>query len=104
MPEHEVTTGEIMEFLKEHMVTKSELVSLEKKVDDLAVRVISLEENQKEFATKDDLIAFKSEILDAIDAGTKKQDVLETEMVATRGRQDRMEDRLVVVERATGVA
>lgn len=47
---NEVTTGEIMEFLQEHMVTKEEL-----------------KEDLKGFATKEDLRKMQEEILDGVD-------------------------------------
>lgn len=58
----DVTTNEIMDFLKEHMMMKEEAKEL--------------------FATKADLIEFRSDILSAVDRFTKLHETLDIELVA----------------------
>ena len=108
MANGEVTTNDIMEFLREHMVTKEELSLVNKtlndKIDRLTVRVIGGEERMETFATKDDLLAMKSDIITSIDGFAKQNQTFDQEMASTIHRQDRFEERLGVVEHKLGLA
>jgi len=81
-----VTTTEIMEFLREHMVTKEDI---------------------KDFVTKDELQnqfqEFKSDIISSIDRFAKLHETLDQELVSLRNKYDRLEGRLEIVEDKLGV-
>ncbi len=114
MPDIEITTNEIMDFLKENMdflkenmVTKEEL--------DLKLANFATKDDLLQFATKDDLerlyekihvefTEFRSDILTTADQFVKKHDTLETEQYAMRGRFERLEDRVETVEERAGLA
>jgi len=73
----EVTTQEILEYLRDNIVTK---------------------EDAESFATKEDLVEFRSEIVSHIDSFVKLHQTLDLELVALRSRRDRLEGRLAIVE------
>ncbi len=94
---HEVTTNEIMEFLREHMLTKED-------GDRLLSRIIALETRQADFATKKDLEDMKSEIMETLDKLVKTDSDQAVEMVAMRSKYDRIEERLTAVEKKVGLS
>ncbi len=79
MVECEVTTSEIMEFLKEHMVTKADL-------------------DMRGFATKKDLLEMQSEIMTHIDGLAKRTETFDHELFAMQSKYNRLEERLEVIE------
>lgn len=93
MENHDVTTGEIMEFLQEHMVTKDEALATFATKDDL-----------KGLATKQDLTALKTDIMTTVDRFVKLHETLDQELVAMRSKYERLEDRMEIVERKLGLA
>lgn len=79
----DVTTNEIMDFLKEHMLTK--------------------EEAQELFATRHDMMEFKSDILSSVDRFAKLHETLDQELIVLRGKYFQPEERLVLLERKLGI-
>jgi len=91
MPEEQATTNqlmgrfeklsdrfdELMDFLKEHMVMRSDL---------------------ENFMTKEEGRELRSEIHAVGDTVARLQQTLEIELLATKGRKDRLEDRIDQVE------
>ena len=92
----ETNTGEIMGFLQEHMVTKEEH-------DHLVVKVMHIEDRLETFATKDDMHVMKNEIITTIDSFTKRQETFDHELTAMRSSNERLDGRLTLVERKTGL-
>ncbi len=84
MANNEVTTGEILDFLKEHMMTREESMSL--------------------FATKSELLQTKSEILNAVDRFAKLHEILDQEFITLRSRYERLEGRVDMIEQRLGLA
>ena len=72
MPEHDVTTGEILEFLKEHMVMRADF-----------------EAALRRTASKEDLAAIMTHV-DGLAGHNQKFD---QELLMIRNRQDRLEER-----------
>ncbi len=83
MSDKDVSTTDIMEFLQQHMVMKADLGS---------------------FATKDDLVQAKSDILESVDRFTKLHETLDHELVAMRSKYDRLEERMKAIEQKIGLA
>jgi hypothetical protein len=83
MVDREITTTEILEFFQQHMVMKDDLARL---------------------ATKEDLLATKSDVLESVDRFAKLHEVLDQELVAMRSKYDRLEERLKAVEGKLGLA
>jgi len=79
----EITTSEIMDFLREHMVTRSDL---------------------DRFATKEDLFRSQIEVMSSVDRFAKLHETLDLELVALRGRYERLEERVETVEQKLGLA
>lgn len=82
MANHEITTGELLDFLKEHMVTK----------DDMREYVggqIQGSENR---------------LITHIDRFAKLHETLDTELVSLRGKYERLEGRIDVIETKLGLA
>ena len=79
----EITTTEIMNFLREHMVTKGDL---------------------ERFATKEDLFRSQTEVMSSVDRFTKLHETLDLELVAMRGKYERLEERIEIVEQKLGLA
>lgn len=125
MPNGEVTTTEIMEilsFVKQNMLTKkdkddfltkkdaegfltkkdAERFFTKEDGDRFLLRFISLEEQVKNCATKEELYNFKSEILGAVDQLSKNNEVFSTELVAFRGKYERLEYRIETLEEKYG--
>jgi len=86
-----------MEFLKEHMVTKDELQKVQSDVYDIRA-------GMQNFATKNDYERFASDIINHIDRFAKLHETLDQELVMLRGKYDRLEGRLEVVEAKLGLA
>lgn len=87
MAEHEVTTTELLEFMKEHMVTKADL--------DLAVAKL---------AAKEELAAVKNDTATIIDGLAKQHIVFDHELVALQSKYNRLEERIEVVEHKLEIA
>lgn len=107
MDQHEVTTGDIMDFLQEHMVVKKDLEGLasQENVDrkfDFLYANMATKQDLENLATKEELQDFKSEVITTIDRFAKLHETLDQELVFMRHRQDRLEERLVVVEQKLG--
>lgn len=104
-PKPATTTDEIMDFLREHMVTKEEFYvlagrvgsvegkvdKLEGKVDRLEDEVFGIKEQLGTFATKEDMDDMKGEILTVMDGFAKRQTTFEVELFALRNWFDRFE-------------
>lgn len=111
MTQGDVTTGEIMEileFIKDNMVTKDDL---KQELLLYPTRKEMRETFRQElswYVTKDylneKLFELKSEILSAIDSFAKQNERFDQELVAMRGRWERHEDRLEVVEQKLGIS
>ncbi|NQV89501.1 MAG: hypothetical protein HQ488_04230 [Parcubacteria group bacterium] len=84
---NDVSTNEIMGFLQEHMVTKGEF-----------------HETLTDYATKNDLVGFKSDIMESVDRFAKLHETLDQELVMLRSKYSRLEERLVVVEKKLEIA
>ena len=82
MSNDNVTTDEIMEFLKEHMVTKEDL---------------------HDFFTKDDTVELRSDILTSVDRFAKLHETLDIELVSLQSKYGRLEERLKRVEEKVGI-
>lgn len=80
--ENDVSTNEIMQFLKENMVMREEF-----------------HETLTDYATKEDLIGFKSDIMESVDRFAKLHEPLDQELVMLRSKYSRLEERLEVVEK-----
>ena len=73
-------------------------------LDKILTKVINIEERLDTFATKNDLMQMKSEILGNVDRFVKLHETLDTELAALRSKYTRLEERLDVVERKLQVA
>lgn len=82
MAHGDVTTGEIMGFLQEHLMTKEEI---------------------KVFV-KDELRETEARILTSVDRFAKLHETLDQELVAMRSRYERLEERMEIVEHRLGLA
>ena len=124
MPNNEVTTGEIMSFLQEHMVTKEELkqelshevsglrTELKDEISGLRMEFkqdISIlgHEMHTDFATKVEmkemLTEFKDEILNAVDVIALEHQTFNQELAAIHLQNGRRDERLNTVERKLGL-
>ncbi|HAU66621.1 TPA: hypothetical protein DCW61_04715 [Candidatus Uhrbacteria bacterium] len=83
---NDVTTNEILEFLKENMVTKDEF-----------------RETLTEYATRKDLIEFRSDILESVDRFAKLHETLDQELLMLRSKYNRLEERLELIETKIGI-
>ena len=81
MANGDVTTGEIMDFLREHMVTKEDM----------------------QIFVKDELQNTENRILTSIDRFVKLHETLDQELVALRSKYERLEGRLEIVEQKLGL-
>jgi len=72
--------------------------NLEGQIDVVAIKVVGMEERMDTFATKDDLLQIKDEILGKVDRFVKLHETLDTELSALRSKSGRLEERLIVVE------
>ena len=84
MSNDDVTTNEIMDFLKENMMTKDEI--------------------RTTFQTKSEAQASESRILESVDRFAKLHETLDQELVMLRSKYDRLEERLEVVEAKVGIS
>ena len=92
-----VTTNEIMEFLQEHMVTKTDLDNrlkdfVTKEYLDEGLKGFATKEDLKGFVTKEDLNIFKFELLDRID---DKFADYSGENILRQRKQDRKVNKIV---------
>ncbi|HLD21232.1 MAG TPA: hypothetical protein VJB64_04005 [Patescibacteria group bacterium] len=78
----QITTNEIMDFLKEHLVMRDE------------IRDIVREETG----------ATKTEIVEHVDRFAKLHETLDQELVMLRSKYNRLEERLEIVETRLGIA
>lgn len=110
MKKSTVTTDEIMEFLRDHMVMRGEVL--------LKDQALS-KEDAKQFATKDDLFLLEDRLSDRIDLCATKEEMhamesrittnidqfvqlhqtMDVELLSLRSKCDRLDERLTVVER-----
>lgn len=126
MADKEVTTGEIMEvleFMKDNMVTKEEFNDLKSDVSSLKSDVSGLKsdvsslksglsglrtEIHVDFATKDEvrtmMTEFKDEILTAVDGIAQQHKTFNQELAAIHLQNGRRDQRLETVERKLGLA
>lgn len=82
MSHDETTVSELIAFMQENMPMKQDL---------------------ERFATKDDLMGVKSDVMTTIDRFAKLHETLDHELVAMRAKYERLEERLMAVERKIGV-
>ncbi|OGL66758.1 hypothetical protein A2856_03265 [Candidatus Uhrbacteria bacterium RIFCSPHIGHO2_01_FULL_63_20] len=82
MGNNEITTGEILDFLKENMVTKDDM---------------------REYVGGQ-IQASEQRLISHIDRFAKLHEALDTELIAMRGKYDRLESRLEIVEQKLGLA
>ena len=73
----------------------------EEVLNKILVKVFEIEERM---ATKQELATMRSDIITTIDRFAKLHETLDQELVAVRNRCDRLEDRLVFVERKLGIS
>ena len=78
----QITTNEIMDFLKEHLVMRDE------------IRDIVREETG----------TTKTEIVEHVDRFAKLHETLDQELVMLRSKYNRLEERLEIVETRLGIA
>jgi predicted Zn-ribbon and HTH transcriptional regulator len=78
---NDVTTNEVIDFLKEHMMMKEEVETI-------------MEEK---------LQATESRILSAVDRFAKLHETLDQELVMMRSQYNRLEERLEIVEQKLGI-
>lgn len=81
MPNGDVTTNEIMDFLKENMVTREEVEQI---VDEKVLRT-------------------ESRILESVDRFAKLHETLDQELIMLRSKYNRLEERLEAVEAKIGI-
>ncbi len=67
------------------------------------VKVVEIEEGQKEFATKGDVEQAADTILTEVDHFAKLHETLDHELVSMRSKYERLEERLSLVEQKVGV-
>ena len=79
----QVTTNEIMDFLKENMMTRDEAMET--------------------FATKSDLVGFRDDIITTVDRFAKLHETLDQELVMSRSKYNRLEERIELVEAKLGM-
>ena len=92
MANDDVTTKEIMDFLKENMVTREE-----------AIETFTTKEDVVGFATKEDIIESKSDVIEHVDRFAKLHETLDQELVMLRSKYDRLDERLGIVEQKVGI-
>ncbi|HOX61043.1 MAG TPA: hypothetical protein PLV72_03500 [Candidatus Magasanikbacteria bacterium] len=74
------------------------LEKMESQLDSVAIETVGTKETLNTFATKDDLMQVKSEILGDVDRFVKLHETLDQELSFLRNKYGRLEERLVVVE------
>jgi len=89
----QVSTNEILEFLKENMFTKEEALGTFATKDDL-----------QRFASREDLVEFRTDIMTTVDRFAKLHETLDQELVMLRSKYNRLEERLEIVETRLGIA
>ena len=71
---------------------------------EFAVDNVAMKSDLEAYATKDDIVSFKDEILNSNDKLVKKLDTFLTEQASTRGALHRHETRITHLERKVGIA
>jgi len=70
----------------------------------ILTKVVNIEETMKEhMVTKEEFQEFGSKIYSHVDAFAKLHETLDQELVALRGKYDRLEERMVKLEQKVGV-
>lgn len=93
---------EILQFMQQNMVTKVDLRNeLSQEIGSLRIEI---KEELKRFATKDDLMQMKSEIMTSVDHLAKRHETFDHELLAMRAKYERLDERLEIVEAKVGVA
>jgi len=99
MHEEQVTTNELLEFMKDNMATKDDLKAFATKddlkafatKDDLFIVQEDIKEIKEKMATKDELHAVRDELIGHIDGLTVKHKDHDAEITALRSRCGRIE-------------
>ncbi len=92
MENEDVSTNEIMGFLKKNMVTRDE-----------AIETFATKADVEGFATKEDILESKSEVIEHVDSFAKLHETLDQELAMLRSKYNRLEERLDLVEAKIGV-
>lgn len=96
---HETTTNDIMEFLRDHMVTKEDTKQFATKEDIANIRFeMATKDDLKRFATKSDLAETESRLMGHIDGFTKSVRKFDTELAACNSRIERLERHTGITE------
>jgi hypothetical protein len=74
----------------------------EEVLDKILVKVVSMEEKMGDFATKEDLLEMKDEIIGDVDRFVKLHETLDLELVSLPHKYTRLEERVEKLERVTG--
>jgi hypothetical protein len=106
---------EIVEFIKENGATKEELVDLRAELrsefksdisslrnefkSDLEFTKYEIKEEMRQYATRNDLVQFKNEIISALDPIINHRSIFELELMAQRNRTERLESRVDDLEK-----
>ena len=101
MVKGKVTTNEIMDFLQEHMVMRSDLQDFMKK-DDAALFLTK--EDAVNFMTKEDSRRLEHRMFVLEDQQAKLIQTVELELLAPTRRVDRLERRVGIIESNLGLA
>ena len=97
MDKQEVTTNEIMDFLREHMPTKEEVYNTFLTKEETYVNFVTNQDLKDELSncpTKDDLFQVRDDLISHIDGAIIMSRRNEDELVAHQSRMDRMTDGL----------
>jgi hypothetical protein len=104
MPNHDTGNEQIMDFLRENMLTKQDGAALSVRVDEvsermshfeiqqdsLAEKVLDMDLRMEDIPTRTEMTAMRDEILTAVDKTAKRQEIFDHELTAMRHRLDRM--------------
>ncbi|MFH1314990.1 MAG: hypothetical protein ABIH67_01190 [Candidatus Uhrbacteria bacterium] len=82
----------------------NQISGIDNRLDEVAVTTLNIQEEQKTFARKKDLDETKQEIMTGIDGLAKQHKSLDLELVSMRSKNERLEERLVLVEQKVGLS
>lgn len=79
--------------------TKDDFKDLEDKVDTIAIHILEMDEKIDRCTTKEELYTVKNDLIKSMDRFAKHYETVDQEMAALIGRDDRLEDRIEVLEK-----
>ena len=86
------------------MATKEDLKKVEGQIDFIVAEVVGMKERMETFATKDQMNEKFDLVLGNIDRFVKLHETLDVELASLRHKYNRLEERIVVVERQLQIA